>query len=254
MKRRSLLRNGLLVAFALIMVASMPFAVSADQVDDRDQDELEDDSDECTEPTGSLVECIYNGFAQPSERTGYSEPADILEWEAGWPPDALEAAEELADVGAFDAIEELENVDAVEFLEGYEGVDPSEVLDDQDDSDEEVIEGTILPIWDVSHIDEDDISVCAPSECFDDDESSSGLQPAPFCSPDGDCVNIPEDADQDDSDDDTEKYVYPLVPPEKIVPSDQDESEGTDEEKICHNVVYKEHVEDGVYQSDDNGC
>lgn len=120
MKRRSFLRNALLVAVALVMLASTPLAVSADQVDDRDQGELEDD-DECTEPTGSLVECIYNGFFQPSERTAYTEPADILEYESGWPPDATRAARELADLGAFDAIEELENVDADEFLEDYEG-------------------------------------------------------------------------------------------------------------------------------------
>jgi hypothetical protein len=120
MKRRSFLRNALLVAVALVMLASMPLGVSADPVDDRDQDELEDE------------------FAQPSDTTGYTEPAYTWEWENGALISLFEPAKELAQVGAYDAIDELdpEHIPSAEVMEPWEGVDPSEVFDDQDDSDE----------------------------------------------------------------------------------------------------------------------
>jgi hypothetical protein len=126
MKHRSFLRNGLLVAFALVMLASMPLGVSADPVDDRDQGELEDE------------------FAEPSETAGYTEPytepADILEYEYECAAIGCEfaPARELAQVGAYDAIGELdpEHIPSAEVMELWEGVDPSEVFDDQDDSDE----------------------------------------------------------------------------------------------------------------------
>jgi hypothetical protein len=138
MKRRSFLRNGLLVAVALVLLASMPLAVSADPVDGPDDDQ---DSDECHIPDEVLTGCVdEDAFddqnPNPSERTGYTEPADFVEYECACFSPNKEAAKELADVGAYDALDEIKYLDVAEFLEDYEGVDPSEVFDDQDDSDE----------------------------------------------------------------------------------------------------------------------
>jgi len=164
MKRRSFLRSGLLVAFALVMVASMPLAVSADHVDDRDQDEgsgglqpapfcdsgdcvnVPKDADNHGDEDGEDVyvngpvridgDDNHDQSATPSDRTGYTEPVDRVEYECACFSPNKEAAKELADVGAYDAIEEIQYLDAAEFLEDYEGVDPSEVLDDQDGGEE----------------------------------------------------------------------------------------------------------------------
>jgi hypothetical protein len=140
MKRRSFLRNGLLVAVALVMLASTPLAVSADPVDGPDDDQ---DSDECHIPDEVLTGCVdEDAFddqnPNPSERTGYTEPAYTWEWENGALISLFEPAKELAQVGAYDAIDELdpEHIPSAEVMEPWEGVDPSEVFDDQDDSDE----------------------------------------------------------------------------------------------------------------------
>jgi hypothetical protein len=74
MKRRSSLRTGLLVAVALVLLASMPLAVSADHVDDRDDDQ---DDSECPYPPSLLVGCVdVDVFVDLNPTAGYTVPDD----------------------------------------------------------------------------------------------------------------------------------------------------------------------------------